>query len=105
VSKFISVPTAWAVYSVPDETFQLLPNGMATTPPQVVLEMMVMNGQAKRVARIGDFEIEGSDDERSVSSDEYTSDGARIENSEPEPGVGPWYNEDDDEEEGVKDGD
>lgn len=84
MSKYISVPVSWALYEVPDDTVQLLSSGAIALPPQVVLETMVFNGQAKRIASIGSMKINHSDDDDVVTS----------EDEEPEEGEGPWFNAD-----------
>jgi hypothetical protein len=64
--KYISVPVSYAIYEVEDDVIQLLSSGVMTQPPHVVLEVMVLNGQAKRVVQIGSVMINPelvSDDE------------------------------------------
>lgn len=69
MSKYISVPVTYGIYEVPDETFELLPSGMKVYPAQVVLEMMVMNGDAKKIGNISaaaihvEEAVEGEDEE------------------------------------------
>lgn len=70
--KYISVATSYSIYQVPDETFQVLSSGAMTTPPYLVLEVMVMNGDAKKVGSVGStvvgedgFDVDGEEDEES----------------------------------------
>jgi hypothetical protein len=84
--KYISVPISWALYKVPDETFQVLANGSMTLPPQVVLETMVFNGDAERMATIGSMHVNHSDDDEVVGSEDE---------EDPKEGEGPWYDSSD----------
>ena len=49
MSKYVTVPTVWVMYEVPDEVFAIL-NNSVDTPPYIALEMMVAHGIAKRVS-------------------------------------------------------
>ena len=58
MSKFISVATQYAIYEVPDETFDVLPQGMKGNPPQIVLELMAMQGQARRLGTVSTLSMD-----------------------------------------------
>jgi len=98
MSKLITVPTAWAVYKVPDEVMAIFGAGAISLPPQMVLESLVMNGLAKRVAVTSPFEFVRSDsDEDQVWSS--SEDGPKeliededAEEDEQEGESGLWYN-------------
>jgi hypothetical protein len=75
----------WAVYKVSDEVSQMLGNGLMINPPQIVLESLVMNGMAKRVAITGSLEFESMDADEEGPTDTQESE-------EPAEGDGPWYN-------------
>ena len=85
MSKIITVPSQYTIYEVPDETFEVLPIGMKATPPQIVLEVMVMNGQAKRIGTVGTLTMNVEDAESMMDDD-------------PPDGSGPWLTEDDNDE-------
>lgn len=51
-TKYISVPAAYTLYEVPEDTFMLLNDGRLSQPVQLVLEVMVANGQARRVSSV-----------------------------------------------------
>lgn len=51
--KYISVPTAYAIYELSDEAFLMIGEGRLEQPPYLVLEVLAMNGAAKRLATIG----------------------------------------------------
>jgi hypothetical protein len=48
-TKIISVPTAWTVFEVPDGAMQILSSGAITTPPHLVIELMVLAGKARKI--------------------------------------------------------
>jgi hypothetical protein len=66
--KYVSVPASYALYEVPDESFLLLSDGRLRAPPQIVLELMVMNGQAKRSGTIATAAF-GDDDNPIIGDD------------------------------------
>jgi hypothetical protein len=73
--KYISVPVSYAIYEVEDDMIHLEPNGATSLPPHVVLEVMVLNGKAKRVVQIGSVMInpelvEDSEEEEHEDDDE-----------------------------------
>ena len=70
MTKYISVPISYMLYEVPDDTIQMLSSGVMTQPPQVVLEVMVANGQAKRVMQIGSIAIAPQMDEESEEDED-----------------------------------
>lgn len=82
MSKFISVPSAYVLYQVEDDVFQMITGSNLSMPPQVVLELMVMNGQAKRVGVVGTLELNQNAVEEEEEEDE-----------EPPEGQGPWLSE------------
>lgn len=57
-TKFISVPIAYSLYEVPEDTYMLLSDGRLTQPVQLVLEVMVANGQARRVSTVSTLSLE-----------------------------------------------
>ena len=85
MSKYISVASHYMIYEVPDETFEVLPTGMKTSPSYLVLETMVLNGQAKRIGSVGMAEV-GLDGPDIIEDDE-----------EPPEGMGPWLEEEDED--------
>lgn len=75
--KHITVAQTYAIFEVPDETWEVLSSGAMQTPPIVVLEVMVLNGQAKKIGTIGtlsfsDGEIVDEDE------DELPDDGSSL---------------------------
>lgn len=84
MSTIISVPVSYAMYEIEEDMFEMLTDGSITQPPLIVLEVMTLNGQAKRIGTVGSVligaKIAGEEDE-----------------DEPPEGEGPWM--DDDEEE------
>jgi len=80
MAKYITVPTQYAIYEVPDEAFELLGTGMKMTPPQIVLEVLVMQGAAKRMGTVGTLTMDINSIEQEFDED----------NDEPEEGEGPW---------------
>lgn len=80
ISKYISIPVIYGIYEVPDETFELLPNGMKIQPSNVVLEMMVMNGQAKKIGTIGAAALTFAQSDE--DEDEETGDSPWVEDHE-----------------------
>lgn len=52
MTKQLSVPVAWAIYEVPDDFVNMMSSGIVSSPPHVLLEVMVLQGQAKRLAVI-----------------------------------------------------
>jgi hypothetical protein len=96
--KYISAPTQWVIYQVPDETWTMYSPQMGMLPPAIVLEMMCYNGKAKRIGIVGGFtpgeddneEMEAQNDEEARESVEGES---HDETEEPEgPPDGLWYN-------------
>lgn len=85
MSIIISIPVSYALYEVEQEVFEMLTTGEVVQPPLVTLEVMALNGTAKRIGTVGSVmvgaNITGSDDE---------------EDELPE-GLGPWTPEDDEE--------
>ena len=83
MSKFITVPSQYTIYEVTEEAAELLPMGIKITPPQIVLEVLVMNGNAKRVGTVGTLtmNIESASDMLSDSEGE---------DEDPPEGSGPW---------------
>jgi hypothetical protein len=53
MTKYISVADSYSIYEVEDEAFELLPGYLRLQPPQVVLEVLMLGGHAKRVATVG----------------------------------------------------
>lgn len=76
MTKYISVPASWAMYKVPDETFQLLANGTMALPTQVVLEVMVMNGEAESAGTVGTMVVAEGTEEEDTEEDELPEDGS-----------------------------
>lgn len=70
MTKYISVPISYMLYEVPDDTIQVLSSGVMTQPPQVVLEVMVLNGQAKRLAQIGSIMVGPQGEETEEEDDD-----------------------------------
>lgn len=85
MSKYISVASHYTIYEVPDETFEVLPTGMKTSPSYLVLELMVANGQAKRVGNVGMSPMEFEE----ILEEEGDED--------PPEGMGPWLEEEDED--------
>lgn len=73
--KYLSVAESYAIYEVQDDVFEVLANGAFIQPPQVILEVLTMNGTAKKVAVI------------SVTGDIHTEEEG---GDEPPEGEGPW---------------
>ena len=95
--KYISAPSQWAIYQVPDETFAMFGPQFIQLPPVAVLELMCMNGKAKRVGVAGGFEIGVDDTEENEEAtnqammEELTGE-SHDETEEPEaPPDGLWY--------------
>ena len=79
---FIAIPASYAVYEVDD--VKLLSNDFKLTgnPPLVVLEVLTMSGQARRVGTIGTVSFNMNQAE---ADDEHEE--------EPDEGSGPWLEE------------
>jgi len=73
--KTIAVAQTWAIYEVPEDTFELLPTGITTQPPQIVLEVMVMNGLAKKVATVGTMTLTAGESDEDEGDDDDMPDG------------------------------
>ena len=84
MGKFITVPSSYVLYEVEDDVFQVISSGSLTLPPQVVLELMVVNGQAKRLGKIETLNLESFSEEEESEEDD---------DEEPEEGKGPWLGE------------
>jgi hypothetical protein len=70
MSKKIAIPCCWVVYKTSDEVFAVL-GAAVTTPPAIVLEVLAMEGKAKRVSVIHTLEVEGEDGhEHELDSDD-----------------------------------
>jgi hypothetical protein len=78
--KIVAVPTAYNIYRVDEESVMLLTSGLATMPPLVVMETLVMDGVAKLVRQIRMYDP--SDFEENEEEGEEGGDGNL---------VGPWY--------------
>lgn len=96
--KYVSAPTQWVIYQVPDETWVMYGPQMAMLPPAAVLEMMCYNGKAKRIGIVGGFNI-GEDDNEEMEAQNDAEAREAIEgeeetkDEEPEaPTDGLWYN-------------
>lgn len=50
---FISVPSGYTLFEVKEEFVHILENGDKVLPPVVILEVMALNGQAKKIGMIG----------------------------------------------------
>ena len=95
--KYVTAPTQWVTYQVPDETWVIYGPQMAMLPPAAVLEMMCMNGKAKRVCITGGFVVgEDDNEEMEAQNDEEARDAVEGEEHEDEEPQGPpdglWYN-------------
>ena len=53
----MAVPTVWTTYQVPDDVFSVIGSAVGV-PPSVVLEMMALNGSAKRVGTVTTHGVE-----------------------------------------------
>jgi hypothetical protein len=51
MSTFITVPTVWETFECQDNVLSVI-GAQVGLPPHIVLEMMVMNGIAKKVNRV-----------------------------------------------------
>lgn len=51
MSKFVAIPTTWTTYECQEDVIAVL-GANISTPPHIVLEMLVANGLAKKVAAI-----------------------------------------------------
>ena len=83
MSRYVTVPSQYVIYELPDEAFEILPNGMKAVPAQIVLEVMVFNGQAKRVGTVGMPMIDITDEDESLEDGE----------EDPPEGAGPWVSD------------
>jgi hypothetical protein len=85
MSKIISVASQYTLYEVEDNIFELLSGGDLVQPAAVVLDVMTMNGQAKRIGVISTGPLVG--DENPFSTEDSEDD------EEPAEGEGPWLEE------------
>lgn len=94
--RLIAVPTAFNIYQVRDDVLQMNQAQSLQFPPIVVMETLVMQGMAKRVARIQTFDMdEDKDGELPPEEDQYESGPQQ----EPEGKLdGPWYQREEEEE-------
>jgi hypothetical protein len=81
MSKIISVATSYTMYEVEDNIFEILSGGDLVQPAAIVLEVMAMNNQARRVGMVSTATPDGGLDEPTDEDD-------------PAEGEGPWLSED-----------
>lgn len=67
MSKFVSIPVVWTVYECSDDVVAILGSAI-TTPPHIVVELMVAQGQARKIKTITtkqatSVEVDGDEDE------------------------------------------
>ena len=87
MSKYISVATEYTLYEVPDDAMELLASGVVAQPPAIVLELMLINGKAKKVGSISTVLV--------PSEAVYANDDD--DDSEEEGNDSPWVEDHDDE--------
>jgi hypothetical protein len=94
-SKYISVPTGYNIYKVKGEVLQVASGMMAVMPAAVVMETLVLQGDARLVARIKPYDIDV--DESEVNSDEYNGQEDSLPTEDDTPLPGPWFPEEDED--------
>ena len=77
MSSIISVASEYTMYEVEDDAFEMLHNGNLAYPPQIAMEVLVINGKARRIAKVSTLSLE----QFSVIAED---------DEEPEEGDGPW---------------
>lgn len=81
MGSFISVASQYTIYEIEEGVAEVIGSGHLTQPPQIVLEVLVANGKAKRVGTVGTLNLENF----TVMEDDDDDD-----DDEPEEGAGPW---------------
>lgn len=83
MSKILTVASQYTVYEIEEDSLEVFGGGMVTVPPQIVLEMMVLQNRAKRVGVINTLSFDSSLVSREDDEEEdYEGD--------PPEGEGPW---------------
>ena len=81
MTKIVTVASQYTIYEVPDEAFEVLSGGELAAPPQIVLETLVLNGQAVRIGKVSTLTMDASE------LPEYLEE---REDEDPPEGAGPW---------------
>ncbi len=87
MSTIISIPASYALYEVENDVFEMITTGEVVQPPLVTLEVLALNGQAKRIGTVSSVMI-GTVTTGSTEEDE---------DEDPPEGSGPWVDNDDEE--------
>jgi hypothetical protein len=85
MAKVISVPASYNLYRVEDDLIHILEDGSITGPPLIVLEVMVMAGQAERIGAVGTVRFFQQDGPTESEQHDHEDD--------PPEGMGPWVTE------------